>query len=462
MNAKGKILIIDDNEDVLFALNLLLEPYVEKIKVTTQPTRIEHFMTTFQPDVILLDMNFRRDAISGQEGFDCLEQILKLDPQAIVLFMTAYADTDKAVRAIKAGAIDFIPKPWEKEKLLATLSSAIKLRDSRKEVRQLKEQVVALSAQDEEMPQMIGHSVPMREVFDTIRKLSDTDANILILGENGTGKDLVARSLRYFSPRRECPFITIDLGSIPESLFESELFGYEKGAFTDARKAKAGRMEVASGGTLFLDEIANLPYHLQAKLLTAIQKRCFVKVGSNTQQPTNIRLICATNRNLEDMVRNGEFREDLLYRINTIHLHIPALRERKEDILPLAKRFLEQYARQYGRQVQAFSPEAARRLLEHPWYGNIRELQHTVEKAVILSDSDELRGDMLQLTFTASGPEPVAGNAETEVPFHTLDEMERSMVKRAIDQCEGNLSQAAAMLGITRQTLYNKMKRYGL
>ena len=462
MNAKGKILIIDDNEDVLFALNLLLDPYVEKIKVTTQPTRIEHFMTTFQPDVILLDMNFRRDAISGQEGFDCLEQILKLDPQAIVLFMTAYADTDKAVRAIKAGAIDFIPKPWEKEKLLATLSSAIKLRDSRKEVRQLKEQVVALSAQDEEMPQMIGHSAPMREVFDTIRKLSDTDANILILGENGTGKDLVARSLRYFSPRRECPFITIDLGSIPESLFESELFGYEKGAFTDARKAKAGRMEVASGGTLFLDEIANLPYHLQAKLLTAIQKRCFVKVGSNTQQPTNIRLICATNRNLEDMVRNGEFREDLLYRINTIHLHIPALRERKEDILPLAKRFLEQYARQYGRQVQAFSPEAARRLLEHPWYGNIRELQHTVEKAVILSDSDELRGDMLQLTSTASGPEPVVGNAETEVPFHTLDEMERSMVKRAIDQCEGNLSQAAAMLGITRQTLYNKMKRYGL
>ena len=201
---------------------------------------------------------------------------------------------------------------------------------------------------------------------------------------------------------------------------------------------------------------------MQAKLLTAIQKRCFVKVGSNTQQPTNIRLICATNRNLEDMVRNGEFREDLLYRINTIHLHIPALRERKEDILPLAKRFLEQYARQYGRQVQAFSPEAARRLLEHSWYGNIRELQHTVEKAVILSDSDELRGDMLQLTSTASGPEPVAGNAETEVPFHTLDEMERSMVKRAIDQCEGNLSQAAAMLGITRQTLYNKMKRYGL
>mgnify|MGYP000063807350 CR=1 FL=1 len=238
-------------------------------------------MTTFQPDVILLDMNFRRDAISGQEGFNCLEQILKLDPQAIVLFMTAYADTDKAVRAIKAGAnLEHYSQTLGKRKLLATLSSAIKLRDSRKEVRQLKEQVVALSGQDEEMPQMIGHSAPMREVFDTIRKLSDTDANILILGENGTGKDLVARSLRYFSPRRECPFITIDLGSIPESLFESELFGYEKGAFTDARKAKAGRMEVASGGTLFLDEIGNLSLPMQSKLLTAIEKRQISRLGA--------------------------------------------------------------------------------------------------------------------------------------------------------------------------------------
>lgn len=307
-----------------------------------------------------------------------------------------------------------------------------------------------------------GNSQAIRPLRMLVEKVSTTDANILITGENGTGKDMLAREIHRLSNRKEGPMIAVDMGAITESLFESELFGHVKGSFTDAHTDRIGRFEAADGGTLFLDEIANLPYHLQAKLLTAIQKRCFVKVGSNTQQPTNIRLICATNRNLEDMVRNGEFREDLLYRINTIHLHIPALRERKEDILPLAKRFLEQYARQYGRQVQAFSPEAARRLLEHPWYGNIRELQHTVEKAVILSDSDELRGDMLQLTSTASGPEPVAGNAETEVPFHTLDEMERSMVKRAIDQCEGNLSQAAAMLGITRQTLYNKMKRYGL
>ena len=282
MEAKGKILIVDDNEDVLFALNLLLESHVEKVKVTTQPSRIEHFMKTFEPDVILLDMNFRRDAISGQEGFDCLEQILKMDSQAVVLFMTAYADTEKAVRAIKAGATDFIPKPWEKEKLLATLSSAIKLRESRREVKQLKERMEALSGPDGEVPEMIGRSEAMQQVFSTIRKLSDTDANILILGENGTGKDLVARSLRFFSPRQQAPFVTIDLGSVPETLFESELFGYEKGAFTDARKSKAGRMEVASGGTLFLDEIGNLSLSMQSKLLTAIEKRKISRLSSLT------------------------------------------------------------------------------------------------------------------------------------------------------------------------------------
>lgn len=363
-----------------------------------------------------------------------------------------------AVTGIKEGAADFVVKPWENAQLVQTLQEAYsRIVEARKGK---KKTAVPPVASDDGM--YWGNSQAIRPLRMLVEKVSTTDANILITGENGTGKDMLAREIHRLSNRKEGPMIAVDMGAITESLFESELFGHVKGSFTDAHTDRIGRFEAADGGTLFLDEIANLPYHLQAKLLTAIQKRCFVKVGSNTQQPTNIRLICATNRNLEDMVRNGEFREDLLYRINTIHLHIPALRERKEDILPLAKRFLEQYARQYGRQVQAFSPEAARRLLEHPWYGNIRELQHTVEKAVILSDSDELRGDMLQLTSTASGPEPVVGNAETEVPFHTLDEMERSMVKRAIDQCEGNLSQAAAMLGITRQTLYNKMKRYGL
>ena len=266
-----------DNEDVLFALNLLLEPYAEKIKVITGPERLEYFMTTFQPDIVLLDMNFSRDVVSGQEGFDCLKQILHIDPQAVVIFMTAYSDTDKAVRAIKAGATDFIPKPWEKEKLLATLSSGMKLRRSQREVNLLKEQVA-----DE---RIIGESDAMRAIFDTVEKLRDTDANILILGENGTGKDIIARLLYRHSPRSGKPFVTIDLGSIPEQLFESELFGYEKGAFTDARKAKAGRMEVATGGTLFLDEIGNLSLPMQAKLLTAIEKRQISRLGSTQSTP---------------------------------------------------------------------------------------------------------------------------------------------------------------------------------
>lgn len=270
---RGKIFVVDDNQDILFALNLLLEPYVEQVKVTTQPERIEHFMKTFRPDVVLLDMNFTRDAISGQEGFFWLEKIKSLDPDAVVIFITAYADTEKAVQAIKAGAIDFIPKPWEKEKLLATLFAALELRDSRREVSQLKKQVEVLTTGGETSFDIPGESEPMQQVFATIEKLQHTDANILILGENGTGKDLVARALYHHSPRRGKGFITIDLGSIPEQLFESELFGYEKGAFTDARKDKPGRMEMADGGTLFLDEIGNLSLPMQAKLLTAIEKK---------------------------------------------------------------------------------------------------------------------------------------------------------------------------------------------
>lgn len=270
---RGKIFVVDDNQDILFALNLLLEPYVEQVKVTTQPERIEHFMKTFRPDVVLLDMNFTRDAISGREGLFWLEKIKSIDPDAVVIFITAYADTEKAVQAIKAGAIDFIPKPWEKEKLLATLFAALELRDSRREVSQLKKQVEVLSSGGETSFDILGESGVMQQVFATIEKLQHTDANILILGENGTGKDLVARALYHHSPRRGKGFITIDLGSIPEQLFESELFGYEKGAFTDARKDKPGRMEMADGGTLFLDEIGNLSLPMQAKLLTAIEKR---------------------------------------------------------------------------------------------------------------------------------------------------------------------------------------------
>lgn len=458
MAKQGILLVVDDNRNILTSLQYLLGEYFERVIAIDSPVTIPTLLNREAVDIVLLDMNFSSGINSGNEGLYWLREIKRLRPQTEVVLFTAYADINLAVTGIKEGAADFVVKPWENARLVQTLQEAYsRIVEARKGK---KKTAVAPVASDAGM--YWGNSQAIRPLRMLVEKVSTTDANILITGENGTGKDMLAREIHRLSNRKEGPMIAVDMGAITESLFESELFGHVKGSFTDAHTDRIGRFEAADGGTLFLDEIANLPYHLQAKLLTAIQKRCFVKVGSNMQQPTNIRLICATNRNLEDMVRNGEFREDLLYRINTIHLHIPALRERKEDILPLAKRFLEQYARQYGRQVQAFSPEAARRLLEHPWYGNIRELQHTVEKAVILSDSDELRGDMLQLTSTASGPEPVAGNAEAEVPFHTLDEMERSMVKRAIDQCEGNLSQAAAMLGITRQTLYNKMKRYGL
>lgn len=458
MAKQGILLVVDDNRNILTSLQYLLGEYFERVITIDSPVTIPTLLNREAVDIVLLDMNFSSGINSGNEGLYWLREIKRLRPQIEVVLFTAYADINLAVTGIKEGAADFVVKPWENARLVQTLQEAYsRIVEARKGK---KKTAVPPVASDDGM--YWGNSQAIRPLRMLVEKVSTTDANILITGENGTGKDMLAREIHRLSNRKEGPMIAVDMGSITESLFESELFGHVKGSFTDAHTDRIGRFEAADGGTLFLDEIANLPYHLQAKLLTAIQKRCFVKVGSNTQQPTNIRLICATNRNLEDMVRNGEFREDLLYRINTIHLHIPALRERKEDILPLAKRFLEQYARQYGRQVQAFSPEAARRLLEHPWYGNIRELQHTVEKAVILSDSDELRGDMLQLTSTTSGPEPVAGNAEAEVPFHTLDEMERGMVKRAIDQCEGNLSQAAAMLGITRQTLYNKMKRYGL
>ena len=455
METKGKILIVDDNEDVLFALNLLLEPYVEKVKVTTQPSRIEHFMQTYEPDVILLDMNFSRDAISGQEGFDCLEQILGLDPEAVVLFMTAYADTEKAVRAIKAGATDFIPKPWEKEKLLATLSSAIKLRQSRREVKQLQARVEALSGQDKEVPLMIGQSKAMQEVFMTIRRLSDTDANILILGENGTGKDLVARSLRFFSPRQQGPFITIDLGSVPESLFESELFGYEKGAFTDARKSKAGRMEVASGGTLFLDEIGNLSMAMQSKLLTAIEKKRITRLGSTKNIPIDVRFVCATNANIRQMIEEGNFRQDLLYRINTVEIQIPPLRERGEDVLLLADHFLKKYAHKYKKEIQGLTRETKQKLMRYQWPGNVRELQHAMERAVILSQSAWLRPNDFMLT-----PQPEKKNELEEVL--NLEELELRAIKKALKRCAGNVSEAAELLGITRYALYRKMSKNNL
>ena len=453
---QGKILIIDDNEDVLFALNLLLEPYVEQIRVTTQPERIEHFMESYAPDVILLDMNFRRDAISGQEGFFWLEKIKKVDPDAVVLFITAYADTEKAVRAIKAGATDFIPKPWEKEKLLATLSAALKLRESRTEVRSLKRQVAALETTEEAGFEIIGESNIMQDIFSTVEKLRHTDANILILGENGTGKDLIARALYHHSPRSSQVFVSIDLGSIPEQLFESELFGYEKGAFTDARRSKSGRMEMASGGTLFLDEIGNLSLPMQSKLLTAIEKRHITRLGAVEPISIDVRLICATNANLRQLVGEGSFRQDLLYRINTIEIAIPPLRERGEDILMLADHFQRLYSRKYKKTIKGLSRETGSKLMKYPWPGNVRELQHVLERAVILNEGTVLRPDDFPL-YTASYE-----RKKEPDPDLNLEQAERKIIERALRQSNGNMSYAAELLGITRFSLYRKIEKFGL
>lgn len=453
---KGKLLIIDDNEDVLFALNLLLEPYLEQIRVTTQPERIEHFMQSYRPDVILLDMNFKRDAISGQEGFYWLEKIKAVDPDAVVLFITAYADTEKAVRAIKAGATDFIPKPWEKEKLLATLSSALKLKDSRTQVAELRSVVDLLKTQEQPDLAIIGESDPLKAIFATIDKLRDTDANILILGENGTGKDLIARALYHASPRAEKLFVGIDLGSIPESLFESELFGYEKGAFTDARKDKAGRMEVASGGTLFLDEIGNLSLQMQAKLLTAIERREISRLGSSGRSiPIDVRLISATNMNIHQMVEEGQFRQDLLYRINTIELHIPPLRERGNDIQLLADFFLTRYTHKYKKHIQGITREARNKLQQYRWPGNVRELQHAIERAVILSEGSQLYPEDFMLR-------PVGARRKEEIEELNLNALERDAIERALRRAEGNVTKAAELLGITRFALYRKLEKLGL
>lgn len=400
-------------------------------------------------------MNFRRDAISGQEGFTWLEKIKKIDPDAVVLFITAYADTEKAVRAIKAGATDFIPKPWEKEKLLATLSAALKLRESRTEVRTLKRQVAALETAEEGGFEIIGESNVMQEIFSTVEKLRHTDANILILGENGTGKDLVARALYHHSPRAGQVFVGIDLGSIPEQLFESELFGYEKGAFTDARRDKPGRMEVATGGTLFLDEIGNLSMPMQAKLLTAIEKQQITRLGATRPVSIDVRLICATNMNIRSMVEEGTFRQDLLYRINTIELHIPPLRERGNDIQLLADYFLTRYARKYKKEIKGLSRDARTKLQNYDWPGNVRELQHAIERAVILSDGQMLKPENFML-------QPSAARKKIETEELNLSILEKEAIERALRRADGNVTRAAELLGITRFALYRKLDKLGL
>lgn len=451
---KGKILIIDDNEDVLFTLRLLLRPLAENIVVCSDTSQINNLASKTKFDVILLDMNFSRDAVSGQEGFYWLERILEIDPQSVVIFITAYTDTERTVKAIKAGATDFITKPWQNEKMLATVSSAIQLSFSRKEVKTLKEQKAALSAVAEPETKIIGQSAAMREIFQIVEKLKETDANILLLGENGTGKDLISKIIFQNSPRNAETYVPIDLGSVPESLFESELFGYEAGAFTDARKRKLGRFQVASGGTLFLNEIGNLSLPLQSKLLTAIEKKEVVRLGDTEATPIDVRLICATNADIYNMVEEGSFRQDLLYRINTVEIHIPPLRDRGRDILLLAEYFLQIYNRKYKKEILKLSMAAQTKLLGYHWPGNVRELQHTIERAVILSNKTQL--DTEDFIFRTSRERKDSRHQ------YNLDGMEKETIQRVLKLCGGNVSKAAELLGITRASLYRRIEKHQL
>ena len=464
---QGTILIVDDNRNILTTVRMLLEPIFEHIITIANPNAIPAKLREEHPDVVLLDMNFSSGINSGNEGLYWLREIKSLSPKTEVVLFTAYADIQLAVTGIKEGAADFIVKPFDNEKMIRTLVEARdknKPRNSSWGKNNTVNNPVDNSAnkngrngsgKTSQSTMYWGDSEVMNNLRNIVEKVAATDANILITGENGTGKEVLANEIHRLSTRCEKKMLPVDMGAITETLFESELFGHVKGAFTDAKTDKPGKFELANGSTIFLDEIGNLSYSLQAKLLTALQRRSIVRVGGSTQIPIDVRLICATNRNLQQMVSDGDFREDLLYRINTIHLELPALRQRKTDIVPLANRFLHQYADLYNKVNIRFSEEAEKKLTSLPWYGNIRELQHAVEKAVILSDGGVITAEDID------GGNPTRKEKPLD-EVQTLDEMESRMIEKTIKECEGNLSVVAARLGISRQTLYNKIKRYGL
>ncbi|MDI9606628.1 MAG: sigma-54 dependent transcriptional regulator [Bacteroidota bacterium] len=449
----SRILIVDDNKSVLNALELLLQPLCKEVVMTTNPNQIPSLLRGIHFDAILLDMNFSAGINTGNEGMYWLKRILEHDPNHSVIMITAYGDVELAVRAVKEGAVDFVLKPWDNSKLITTVNAAIQLQDSREEVKSLKEKEQNLKAAMKREPTVIiGESPRFKRVLELVTKVAKTDANVLITGENGTGKEVIARELHRQSLRHNEVMVSVDMGSLSETLFESELFGHVKGAFTDAKEDRVGKFEVAKGGTLFMDEIANLSLPLQAKLLAALQNREIVKVGSNKKIPIDIRLVCATNSDLNVLVREGQFREDLLYRINTIQVEIPPLRERVEDIPLLASFFLGIYSAKYNNPGLKFDHEVMEQMKRYAWPGNVRELQHAVEKAVILSEGDTLT----QHNFI------FPDNTRVDSPVRTLEEMERQMIESTIREHEGNVSAAADQLGITRQTLYNKIKKYRL
>ncbi len=456
---QGKILIVDDNEDLLKAAKMHLKRHFAQVDVEKSPDAIPGLMNNENYDVILLDMNFTKDVSSGHEGYYWLEKILQIDPSAVVVLITAYGDVQMAVKAIKAGATDFVLKPWENEKLLATLYSSMRLRETRDEVHTLKLKNQEINqAINERYLEIIGQSVPMQRIFQTIDRVAHTDANVLILGENGTGKELIARAIHRHSSRGKESFVSVDLGSITETLFESELFGHKKGSFTDAKEDRPGRFEIANNGTLFLDEIGNLSMPLQAKLLTVLQNRRVSRVGANKETPIDIRLICATNLPLYDMVKENRFRQDLLYRVNTIEIEIPSLRDRMEDIPLLANHFLRHYAEKYAKNVTKLSDAAMARMNKHPWPGNIRELQHSIERAIILSNGSVLQPEDFNFSSTASKENEQSLNLDQ----YNLDDVEKLLIRKVLKKYNGNITQAAAELGLTRSSLYRRLEKHGL
>ncbi len=453
----GRILIVDDDTDVLQAARLALKQNQYETVTLYDPNEIPEQLRKELYDTILLDMNFTRDMTSGQEGLDWLARILEIDSDAVVILITAFGDTETAVKAIKAGATDFIIKPWQNQKLLATVTAGIKLRQSRRHIQLLEKREKQLYADlDQPFHEIIGRSTQIQKVFELIDKVAQTEANILILGENGTGKELVARAIHRKSKRRDSIFCRIDLSTITDSLFESELFGHKKGSFTDAREDRAGRFEIATGGTLFLDEISNLPLSLQSKLLTAVENRQIARVGTNEPMEVDIRLICASNLSLQELVDTDRFREDLFYRINTVTIHIPPLRERVEDIILLAEHYLSVFSRKYQKFDRRLSTSAITSLTKHSWPGNVRELQHAIERAVILSDHSTLTENDFSFDITPDQKLSVAMNS------YDLDLIEEKVIRKALIDSNGNVTKSSQLLGLTRTALYRRMKKYGL
>ena len=460
----SKLLIIDDDVDVLSAAKLLLKRHYPQVDIEKNPERIPFLITNGSYDLVLLDMNFQRDNSSGREGFLWLDRILDIKPTTAVVLITAYGDVEMAVRAIKSGARDFVLKPWENDKLLATLQSALEGRkDDGNGLSKTSSPagLASVSGKSQNQSNYVAVSPAMRQVFATVERVAETDANVLILGENGTGKDVVARALHQRSLRRDKPFVSVDLGALSDSLFESELFGHVKGAFTDAREDRTGRFEEAQGGTIFLDEIGNISLPQQAKLLTVLQQRVVTRLGTNKPKNIDVRLICATNSPIYQHVSDRLFRQDLLYRINTIEIHIPPLRERPEDIVPLAEHFLKQYRKQYNRKVASISPALTRQLQQYRWPGNIRELQHAIERAVILAQGNVLEPE----DFYFGTSTPAAIPTDKDLPFQEnlqIEDMEKKMIQQAMQKYHGNITDIARELGLSRQALYRRLEKYGL